>query len=82
MRTFPKKWIPMITAMQYVKYFLEDDDTSDKFRNVSVMFFKADWDGMFHVIIEDMEMDSPDYYFMNEKEILENFGEIDFVTKK
>jgi hypothetical protein len=78
MRDFPKTWMATITAIKYIKYQLED---GDELRPVTAMFFKADFQDMYHVIIEDKEMEMPDYYFMDQNQIREAFGDLDFLTK-
>jgi len=75
---YPKKWVPVITAIKYVKYQLEADDK--KFRDITTYFLKADWTDKYHVIIEDKELDTPDYYFFSEEQILEHFGELEFLS--
>jgi len=69
--------MPTITAVKYLKYQLED---GNELREVSVMFQRADWHAMWHVIIEDKEENSPDYYFMNNDDILKYFGPLKFLN--
>jgi hypothetical protein len=74
---YPKSWTPIITAIKYVKYQLE---TETELRDVSAYFLKADWSDRFHVIIEDKENDTPDYYCLSEKQIRDKFGDLEFLS--
>ena len=76
MITYPKDWILAVTAIKYSKYQLKGEDG---LRDVSVIFQKADWSDKWHVIIEDMEEDTPDYYFMSPDDIRKHFGELNFL---